>query len=243
MRERYPDVQVVGVKCDVSNEAEVEALVQTAVDQMGRLDVMVRPVRVGGWGAAGCSRTGRHHGRQFNNAGIMHGADDDAIKTEERVWDLTQAINVKGVWYGCKHAVLAMRKVGLCGYHFRHRELTSRGHAEQGRAGKGPARRRLHHQHGVFCRQDGRRDASAGVYVVARFCPCFWQLTCRPPRIHRHHLQGRRPRDDSRARHDPCARRHPLQLALPVHTALPVARMTPLTPRPTSPVARSRPRS
>lgn len=38
-------------------------------------------------------------------------SDDDAINTEEKVWDLTQAINVKGVWYGCKHAVLAMRKV------------------------------------------------------------------------------------------------------------------------------------
>lgn len=37
--------------------------------------------------------------------------DDDAINTEEKVWDLTQAINVKGVWYGCKHAVIAMRKV------------------------------------------------------------------------------------------------------------------------------------
>jgi NAD(P)-dependent dehydrogenase (short-subunit alcohol dehydrogenase family) len=43
----------------------------------------------------------------------MHGADDDAIKTDEKVWDLTQAINVKGVWYGCKHAILAMRKVRL----------------------------------------------------------------------------------------------------------------------------------
>ena len=38
--------------------------------------------------------------------------DDDAVNTEERIWDLTQAINVKGVWYGCKHAIIAMRKVG-----------------------------------------------------------------------------------------------------------------------------------
>jgi NAD(P)-dependent dehydrogenase (short-subunit alcohol dehydrogenase family) len=37
-------------------------------------------------------------------------SDDDAINTEERIWDLTQSINVKGVWYGCKHAVLAMRQ-------------------------------------------------------------------------------------------------------------------------------------
>lgn len=39
----------------------------------------------------------------------MHPADDNALNTDEKIWDLTQAINVKGVWYGCKHAILAMR--------------------------------------------------------------------------------------------------------------------------------------
>ncbi|KAI7863908.1 D123-domain-containing protein [Spinellus fusiger] len=48
----------------------------------------------------------------FNNAGIMHPQDDNALTTEERVWDLTMDINVKGVWYGCKHAIVAMRKSG-----------------------------------------------------------------------------------------------------------------------------------
>ena len=48
----------------------------------------------------------------FNNAGIMHARDDDAVNTSEQVWDLTQAINVKGVWFGCKHAVLALRRHG-----------------------------------------------------------------------------------------------------------------------------------
>lgn len=37
--------------------------------------------------------------------------DDDAVNTEEKIWDLTQAINVKGVWFGCKHAIIAMRNV------------------------------------------------------------------------------------------------------------------------------------
>jgi NAD(P)-dependent dehydrogenase (short-subunit alcohol dehydrogenase family) len=46
----------------------------------------------------------------FNNAGIMHARDDDAVNTPEDIWDLTQAINVKGVWYGCKHAVLSLRR-------------------------------------------------------------------------------------------------------------------------------------
>ncbi|KAI7907667.1 D123-domain-containing protein [Cokeromyces recurvatus] len=48
----------------------------------------------------------------FNNAGIMHPKDDDALSTEESVWDLTMDINVKGVWYGCKYAIIAMRKNG-----------------------------------------------------------------------------------------------------------------------------------
>lgn len=66
----------------------------------------------------------------FNNAGIMHPQDDNALTTEERVWyvpptyltmavmltvgyrDLTMDINVKGVWFGCKHAIIAMRKNG-----------------------------------------------------------------------------------------------------------------------------------
>jgi NAD(P)-dependent dehydrogenase (short-subunit alcohol dehydrogenase family) len=36
--------------------------------------------------------------------------DADAIDTPESVWDLTHNINVKGVWYGCKHAVLSFRQ-------------------------------------------------------------------------------------------------------------------------------------
>lgn len=38
--------------------------------------------------------------------------DADAIDTPERIWDLTHDINVKGVWYGCKHAVLSFRRNG-----------------------------------------------------------------------------------------------------------------------------------
>ena len=40
----------------------------------------------------------------------MHPEDDNALNTEERIWDLTMNINVKGVWWGCKYAILAMRK-------------------------------------------------------------------------------------------------------------------------------------
>ena len=48
----------------------------------------------------------------FNNAGIMHGADDDAENTEEAIWDLTMAINAKGVFLGCKHGIPALRRAG-----------------------------------------------------------------------------------------------------------------------------------
>lgn len=37
--------------------------------------------------------------------------DGGAIETEEKIWDLTHAINVKGLWFGGKHAIIAMRKV------------------------------------------------------------------------------------------------------------------------------------
>ena len=39
----------------------------------------------------------------------MHPEDDNALNTEERIWALTMDINLKGVWWGCKYAILAMR--------------------------------------------------------------------------------------------------------------------------------------
>jgi NAD(P)-dependent dehydrogenase (short-subunit alcohol dehydrogenase family) len=40
----------------------------------------------------------------------MHPADDNALNTEENIWDLTMRVNVKGVWWGCKYAIIAMRE-------------------------------------------------------------------------------------------------------------------------------------
>ena len=48
----------------------------------------------------------------FNNAGIMHAADDDAVTTEEDIWDLTMDINAKGVFLGCKYGIPALRRAG-----------------------------------------------------------------------------------------------------------------------------------
>ncbi|THV05453.1 NAD(P)-binding protein [Dendrothele bispora CBS 962.96] len=83
---RYPNVKALPIKCDVSKEEDIKNAVETAVKEFGRLDVM------------------------FNNAGIMHPEDDNALNTEERIWDLTMQINVKGVWWGCKYAITAMRQ-------------------------------------------------------------------------------------------------------------------------------------
>lgn len=43
------------------------------------------------------------------DVGIMHPSDDHALNTEETIWDLTMKINLKGVWWGCKYAIQAMR--------------------------------------------------------------------------------------------------------------------------------------
>jgi NAD(P)-dependent dehydrogenase (short-subunit alcohol dehydrogenase family) len=48
----------------------------------------------------------------FNNAGVMHSADDDAVSTEEMIWDLTMDINAKGVFLGCKYGIPALRRAG-----------------------------------------------------------------------------------------------------------------------------------
>ncbi|KAA1466087.1 short-chain dehydrogenase [Dentipellis sp. KUC8613] len=84
--QKSPNVKVIAAKADVGKEEDIKAVVDRAVKEFGRLDVM------------------------FNNAGIMHPEDDNALNTEERIWDLTMQINLKGVWWGCKYAILAMRK-------------------------------------------------------------------------------------------------------------------------------------
>ena len=73
---------------DVSKATDCESMVGVAEKTYGKLNVM------------------------FNNAGIMHSADDDAIATSEEVWDLTLAINLKGVFLGCKYGIPALRRAG-----------------------------------------------------------------------------------------------------------------------------------
>ncbi len=87
------DIQAVGgkaiyVHADVSKAMDCEHMVQQAEETFGKLNVL------------------------FNNAGIMHNADDNAMTTEEAVWDLTMAINLKGVFLGCKYGIPALRRAG-----------------------------------------------------------------------------------------------------------------------------------
>jgi NADP-dependent 3-hydroxy acid dehydrogenase YdfG len=66
--------EAIGFVVDVTKRAEVEALIQGAVDSFDRIDVIV------------------------NNAGIMPLAPVEALKVEE--WDRQIDVNIKGVLYG-----------------------------------------------------------------------------------------------------------------------------------------------
>jgi NAD(P)-dependent dehydrogenase (short-subunit alcohol dehydrogenase family) len=48
----------------------------------------------------------------FNKAGIMHSDDENAMTTEENVWDLTMNVNAKGVFMGCKYGIPAIKRAG-----------------------------------------------------------------------------------------------------------------------------------
>jgi NAD(P)-dependent dehydrogenase (short-subunit alcohol dehydrogenase family) len=80
--------KATAVRADVTKAADCEAMVAAAEKAFGKLDVL------------------------FNNAGIMHSADDDAITTTEDVWDLTMEINSKGVFLGCKYGIPALQRAG-----------------------------------------------------------------------------------------------------------------------------------
>jgi NAD(P)-dependent dehydrogenase (short-subunit alcohol dehydrogenase family) len=80
--------EAIYVHADVARAADCEAMIAAAEQHFGRLNVL------------------------FNNAGIMHSRDDDAIHTEEEIWDLTMAINLKGVFLGCKYGIPALRSAG-----------------------------------------------------------------------------------------------------------------------------------
>jgi NAD(P)-dependent dehydrogenase (short-subunit alcohol dehydrogenase family) len=48
----------------------------------------------------------------FNNAGIMLPADTDPVATSLEVWERTIAVNLTGVFLGCKHGIPALLRAG-----------------------------------------------------------------------------------------------------------------------------------
>lgn len=73
--------------CDVSREAEIAAVFDGVIKTFGHLNVLV------------------------NNAGVS-GANKPTEEITEAEWDFVQSINVKGVFFGTKHAIRHLRRAG-----------------------------------------------------------------------------------------------------------------------------------
>ncbi|HEY1989398.1 MAG TPA: glucose 1-dehydrogenase [Acidimicrobiales bacterium] len=78
----------LAVTVDVSDEAQVEAMVAAAVNGFGGLQVL------------------------FNNAGIFPDADGGVLDTPPETWQRVMEVNLKGVWLGCRASVPAMLASG-----------------------------------------------------------------------------------------------------------------------------------
>jgi NAD(P)-dependent dehydrogenase (short-subunit alcohol dehydrogenase family) len=80
--------QATFVQADVSREDDARRMVDEAVLAYGRLDVL------------------------YNNAGVMPEADHSVIDTDVETWDRVMAVNVRGVFLGCKYAIPRMLDQG-----------------------------------------------------------------------------------------------------------------------------------
>ncbi|MEK6191168.1 MAG: glucose 1-dehydrogenase [Chloroflexota bacterium] len=76
------------VQIDVSKEADAAAMVAAAMDRYGKVDVL------------------------YNNAGVMPELDHSVVDTDVATWDQVMAINVRGVFLGCKYAIPHMAEQG-----------------------------------------------------------------------------------------------------------------------------------
>ncbi|WP_419552993.1 glucose 1-dehydrogenase [Candidatus Poriferisodalis sp.] len=103
--------RIVGVDIAPSNEETVDAVRAAGGEAIAvRADVAVESDVAAAFGRAEAEYGGIDVA--FNNAGIMLDADTDAIATADETIDRTFDVNVKGVLYGCRYAVEAMRRRG-----------------------------------------------------------------------------------------------------------------------------------
>ena len=85
-QETFSRLGITEVKCDVRQEADIQALIDQAVQQYGQIDVLV------------------------NNAGIGMVKPIHQVSVEE--WDACIDTNLKGTFLGCKHAIRHMLASG-----------------------------------------------------------------------------------------------------------------------------------
>lgn len=73
---------------DIAKAPECKAMIDVAEQSYGKLDIL------------------------FNNAGIMLDDDGDSQSTDDLIFDQTMAVNVKGVFFGCKYGIPALQRAG-----------------------------------------------------------------------------------------------------------------------------------
>lgn len=73
---------------DVSAAAQAEAMVRFTVETYGSLHIL------------------------YNNAAVLHRKDGLVTNLDEEIWEQVIAVNLKGVYLGCKYAVPEMIQVG-----------------------------------------------------------------------------------------------------------------------------------
>jgi len=76
------------IRCDVARGADLEAAVAAAEQHFGALHVL------------------------FNNAGIFPANDGSPVDTPDDVFDRVIAVNLKGVFFGCKYGIPALLRAG-----------------------------------------------------------------------------------------------------------------------------------
>jgi NAD(P)-dependent dehydrogenase (short-subunit alcohol dehydrogenase family) len=78
----------VDLACDVADEDAVRSMYEAVRSEYGRIDVL------------------------FNNAGISPPEDASILETELDVWERVQAVNVKSVFFCCKHGIPHLLETG-----------------------------------------------------------------------------------------------------------------------------------